>query len=340
MIRKIALFALLAAAPVMAQDAASSVGALVRDYRNSLVLIESPLGKGSGFVCNIRGSTFLVSNAHVLAGARGPIFKTLDGAKITVGAGAVAVGHDVARLAVGAAQRPFEMMDGVDNAASIGDEIVVLGNSEGAGVIAPIRGKIVGLGPNLVEVDAPFVPGNSGSPIVHVNSGKAIGVATYLTVNRTEAGTQIQLREPVVRRFGYRLDSVATWQPVAWPAFYAQADELQRIEAFTGDLVRVLQDLGKNHTLSPGVHTHPAISRRIDEWRSIAMRRGTSPRDLQSADQNILSFLKVACQSDITAARPRISYDFFQRALVKEEAERKSMAEVFTKIIAEMRKSP
>jgi len=107
--------------------------------------------------------------------------------------------------------------------------VVVAGNAEGGGVINTIKGKIVGLGPQLVEVDAPFSAGQQWEPDRAFETGKVIGVATYLTIKKYDAATKEVLKAPVVRRFGYRLDSVKTWQPVNWPAFYAQAAEVQAI---------------------------------------------------------------------------------------------------------------
>lgn len=95
--------------------------------------------------------------------------------------------------------------------AAIGDEVGVDGNSQGASVVTELKGKIVGLGPGLVEVDAPLVPGNSGSPILYVKSGKVIGITSY--VKRREHD-EISKDSGVaeVRRFGYRLDAIKTWQ--------------------------------------------------------------------------------------------------------------------------------
>ena len=36
----------------------------------------------------------------------------------------------------------------------------------------------------------PLYPGNSGSPIIHVKTGKVIGVATYLIVKQHDASTR------------------------------------------------------------------------------------------------------------------------------------------------------
>ena len=55
--------------------------------------------------------------------------------------------------------------------------------AKGGGVINTIISQLTGIGSNLVESDAQFVHGNSGSPIIDVKNGKVIGVATYLTYN-------------------------------------------------------------------------------------------------------------------------------------------------------------
>ena len=144
-------------------------------------------------------------------------------------------------------------MKDVDANAAIGDSVVVLGNAEGGGVVNTIIGKIVGIGPNLVEIDAPFVPGNSGSPIVHLKSGKVIGVATYLVTNQYDLSTNQHLKKPVVRRFGYRVDSVKAWQPVNWRLFDLQAAEMENITRLTDDLYDFFRDLDENRGPS-----HPA----------------------------------------------------------------------------------
>ncbi len=308
---------------------------LVQDYRNGLVFVEGSQGRGSGFICNLQGHKLLISNAHVLAGIQAPVFKLLDRSPIQVGQASVAVGHDIAVLAVANGGKPFEAMESVDTTAAIGDAVVVLGNSEGAGVIKPLEGKIVGLGPDLVEVDAQFVPGNSGSPIIHKPSGKVIGVATYLMMRRfgDENGKGVKTE---VRRFGYRLDSVKKWQPIVWPAFYAQAAEVAKVEGLTGDLVRFLQDLstGKIH---PELHQNPVIKPRLDSWLEVRRRKGVSPHDKEMADENLLSFLKLACQTDVTQARQRLTYDYFIRELDQEENDRRELSAVFTKLVTLLR---
>ena len=321
---------------VFSGDAQERTAEMVKAHRNNLVFVSGSDGAGSGFLAKFGPKVYLVTNAHVAAGIKGAGFQTLQGEKVQAGTAAIAVGHDLF-LMQSAAGEPFEVMNGVDSGASIGDDIVVLGNAEGAGVINTIMGKIVGFGPNLVEVDAPFQPGNSGSPIIHLKSGKVIAAATYLTYRKYDPATKQPVKDPVVRRFGYRLDSVKTWQPVLWPTLFAQAKEMETIEALTKDLDKFLVDLNDGKVNS-SAHSNPAIKTRIDAWLA-SKSRGLSLRDRQSANQSFLSFLKVTCQSDIIAARSRFTYDYFQRALSEEDKIRVQMGDFFDKLIKDLQAS-
>ena len=324
------------AAPEAGAGIAASAAELVKIHRNNLVFVSGADGSGSGFIASYGGANYLFTNAHVAAGIKGAGFKSLDGTKPAIGVPSVAVGHDVFRFALPPGGKPMEVMQDVDQNASIDDAVAVLGNAEGGGVINALRGRIVGIGPNLVEVDAAFVPGNSGSPIIHLKSGKVIGVATYLVIKNYDAATKEKMKEPVVRRFGYRLDSVKTWQPVTWQSFYAQAAEMTAVETLTEDLAKFIGDLADDSKVTPGMHSNPAIKTRIDQWQADKKKR-QSPRDAATVNENFIAFLKVACQSDITAARQHLTYDYFQRGLTENQQDRTAIAEILDKIIREIR---
>jgi len=224
-------------------------------------------------------------------------------------------------------------MQNVDQNAAIGDAVVVLGNAEGGGVVNTIIGKIVGIGPNLVEIDAPFVPGNSGSPIVHLKTGKVIGVATYLEIKQYDLTTEKKLPQPVVRRFGYRVDSVRGWQAVNWPAFNAQAVQMESIEKLTDDLSDFFEDIAENNgVVTVGRHTNPVIANQINDWVA-ARSQNLSAEDKAAADTNFLSFLKIACRTDVTTAQSQITYDYFRRELADQKQARDEMSKGFEQLI-------
>jgi hypothetical protein len=132
--------------------------------------------------------------------------------------------------------------DHAEQSLQIGAEIVVAGNSEGEGVVREIPGKLVGLGPDRIEVDAEFVPGNSGSPILLKSTGQVIGVATYMKIPRSLRGSTksvTSLNE--VRRFGYRMDTIANWIKPATPErIMREGQKLVELEQTMSVVVSIL----------------------------------------------------------------------------------------------------
>jgi hypothetical protein len=319
--------------PEMRQKASD----IVKEYHNSLVFVTGGNASGSGFIAALGGSNLLFPNAHVAAGINDATFKTLDDTAVQGGAASVAVGRDVFCMAMPAGGKPLEVMQDVEANAAIDDDVAVLGNAGGEGVINTITGKITGIGPGLVEVDAPFVPGNSGSPIIHLKSGKVIGVATYLVINNYDTTTNEKNAKPVIRRFGYRIDNVKSWQAVNWQTFRAQAAEMGKIETLTADLYDLFRDMQENKgSITPGRHTNPVIKGRIDQW--FEDRTSTrSAADENAANANFFSFLKVACQSDVAAAKQHMTYDYFQRDLASEQQDRDEMSKAFEEIVKNLR---
>ncbi|MDR3401786.1 MAG: trypsin-like peptidase domain-containing protein [Chthoniobacter sp.] len=322
--------------PVPDRAELGNAAGLVKTYHDSLVFVQGSNGSGSGFLAKFNNATFLFTNAHVAAGVKGAAFKTLDGDKVQLGAtSAVAVGHDVVLMQATSVGLPFDLMQGVDKEASIGDAIVVLGNAEGAGVVNTIMGKIVGIGPNLVEVDAPFQPGNSGSPIIHLKTGKVIGVATYLTIKKVDTVTKTRLSAPTIRRFGYRLDSIKSWQSINWPAFSAQADTMESIESLTKDLVKLINDIDRTGRITASMTNNAAIKSRIESWQS-QFHSHMSKTDIEAMNTNFIGYLKSLCKGDILAAHSTVTYDYFQRKLTDEERDRNAIAEVFASAMQSM----
>ena len=305
----------------------------VQTYHDSLVFVTGTEGAGSGFVAAMGNGNYLVTNVHVVAEIPDAAFKKLDGATVQGGSPSMAVGEDIFCMALPAGGTPLPIMREVDSNAAIGDDVAVLGNAEGQGVINTLIGRIVGIGPNLVEVDAPFVPGNSGSPIIHLKTGKVIGVATYYVTNAYSVTTKRKLVRPEIRRFGYRLDGVNKWQPVNWGALWQQRNQMESIEKRTADLYAFFVDLDDNRgAVTPSRHTDPIFKNRIKDWID-ANRDRSTPADRMTAAANFISFLKTACESDITIAQRQVTYDYFQRKLADQKQYRDAMAKRFEEIL-------
>jgi hypothetical protein len=305
-------------------------GELVNQYRSDLVLIEGKAGKGSGFVGEIKGRKFLVTNAHVLAAITEPRFRLLDNSVLKLDpAAAVALGHDLVIWSVAEGGTGIASMQAMASEVKIGDAVVVPGNVGGEGVINALQGEVTGIGPDRIEITAPIEPGSSGSPIIHVKSGKVIGVATYLKIKqRFDSVEDLDRNSETIRRFGYRLDSVRVWQPIDWKRFYAEAARMEKIKHTSEDLgvavVAATFGLGK---MSDSVHS-PDVRTALENYQ-IAVKQ--QPAQKAQAARNLREWLRSASQSDIAAAKGSFTYDFFKRQFEEEEHARQEFADALGK---------
>lgn len=192
----------------------------------ALAIVKTPGGSGSGFVVQFGGKDskkYLVTNEHVSRGGAPIELISIQGAKIEVVSIEPANVGDLVRMELKDQSFQGALKIGL-NQQSIGADVCIYGNSDGAGVATEISGKILGVGPDRIEVSADFVRGNSGSPIVFTD-GLVAGVATYVMktpgIDWVKEGTRFQ----ETRRFGMRLD-VVKWVPVSSNEYYAQVNAL------------------------------------------------------------------------------------------------------------------
>ena len=326
-------------APGAAQSEPQSASDVVATHPANLVFVSDggTGGAGSGFVCEFHGKPALITNIHVVAGMRAPRFTGLDNIPVKVaGNPACAVGHDILHYALppDAPIPKLRVAPKLEDVAAIGDKVFVLGNSEGARVIAPLSGTISGLGPDLIEVTAEFVPGNSGSPIIHAKSGLVIGIATYLKM-RDQKWISGDSKDAKIRRFGYRLDSVKNWQPVDWTVFTKERAEVEKIQQLTIDLANLLGDM-KDGRINFAAHKNPAIATHINNFRDKISSR-LSATDHAAAVNSFLRFMRSVSQQDITDANTRVRYDYFRRTVADEKQVRTLFTEIFDKLVKELR---
>lgn len=319
-----------AAAP--ASPASATPEDLIRRHGDAFIVVKDREGAGSGFICQVGGKAYLFTNIHVVAGMTQPTFTRLDGLALRPGAADAAVGHDILRFALETPPaRPLTAMTDFSKEISIGDDVVVLGNSGGGGVITSIPGKVVGIGPDRIEVSAEFIPGNSGSPIIHMRTGQVVAVATYLTSRYEEfagpggggggsgessaATPRAGPGSVVVRRFGYRLDSVRTWEPVNWSIFMQESLYLRRISLLTEDIFDFLSALRAGQQPSFATET---LRRPATEWFNVVRSKGRSEADRLRITQGFLSTLRSMVRSDVAAVEGRVRYSFFREDLRQE----------------------
>jgi Trypsin-like peptidase domain len=227
-------------------------------YSKYLLLVEGDRGRGSASIIEFRGNPLIVTNAHVLSGNNRVDFRTLNNRVLTAGTFGVARDVDIAVFTQDEMEGGLKILEDADQNAAVGDEILVLGNSLGKAVATELRGKIVGIGPELIEVDAKFVSGNSGSPIIHVKSGKVIALATFATWQEPDPLVEDSPFKEV-RRFGVRIDTISTWEYPTWEKFAGEAQQLaSSIRAFNS-LITLANDIGDDGYLDALLYTEAEV---------------------------------------------------------------------------------
>ena len=245
--------------------AASTASPITKSHEpghRGIVLAEGDVGKGTGFFANQNGKTYIYSNAHVFSGNKAMKFTSVSGEIVNCKTFEVSATADMVRFSIAGDYPAYDVMELVDQSVDLGDEVYVLGNSQGEGTITKLVGKVTGIGPEKIEVDAPFVSGNSGSPVIHASTGQVIGIATYAVrrkVDWTTKGTPFSS----ARRFAVRIDTATRWESPTWDRFVKEAQALRDFEStnvllacfsayYSGDLespIELYEDLLKQHGL-------------------------------------------------------------------------------------------
>lgn len=210
-----------AAGSARAQQAqAESLPELVRRVKPSVVAIVTydakgePLLSGSGFF--IRPGQVL-TNLHVVEGARRVEVKTLDGkGRIYPSRGTLDYDEeaDLAILSVDVPHERTRVSELTNSLPEEGEGVFVIGNPlrlEGSvsdGIVSAVR-EVPNLG-KIIQTTAPISHGNSGSPVFNYR-GQVVGVVTVKVTN----GQNINLALASARLASLKPDRLTTYDALA-----------------------------------------------------------------------------------------------------------------------------
>lgn len=159
----------------------------VRDYGESVVVVRSPGGLGSGFIINKKG--YIITNFHVIKGQKHINVTRFKKAErelkriVHKDVRIVAIDsfHDLAVLQVkeDIGQVSRSMILSPDDKVTVGEKVFVIGNPLGLertvteGVLSHTSRSFAGK--VFLQIDAAINPGNSGGPLFN-SRGQVIGV--------------------------------------------------------------------------------------------------------------------------------------------------------------------
>jgi serine protease Do len=186
-------------------------------------------GAGSGFVIDPAGT--IVTNSHVVAGARSISVELADGTELDADLVAQDPGRDLAVLSVDGGDLPA-LEIGDSTGLGVGDPVVAIGNALGldgdltvtSGIVSakdrdvPVTREITLRG--TIQTDAAINPGNSGGPLVDAQ-GRVVGINSAGALGAQSVGFAIPIDDamPV-------LESLARGEVPAQPFLGVQTADL------------------------------------------------------------------------------------------------------------------
>ncbi len=211
----IALLTLVGARKISAPATATShVHASIKPALEATVTVFTDQGSGSGFVISTNG--YIVTNHHVIEGAKRVQVAGQDGRKIAAQVVESNQSRDLAILKVAEGNwSPVELGD-MDTVGT-GDTVFAIGSPGGIdtvlqltatrGIVSSVRDFPSAANPNIkvqyIQTDAAINSGNSGGPLVN-EGGKVIGVNTLKIVGVGKQGLGFAISVDEIKKLYFR----------------------------------------------------------------------------------------------------------------------------------------
>ena len=167
---------------------------IYNQLKDSVVLIETNLGLGSGFVYDINGH--IITNQHVIDGADTIQVTFLDGNITSASLIGMDIYSDLAVVKVDPqVTNLYPVVLGSSSELRVGEPVAAMGNPFGlsdtltVGIVSSLERTLTAVGNyviiDIIQLDAAVNPGNSGGPLVNL-LGQVVGVNTAI---QSETGT-------------------------------------------------------------------------------------------------------------------------------------------------------
>jgi S1-C subfamily serine protease len=174
-------------------SASSDFSGIIDQSIKGVVTVKTDISQGTGFIITDDG--YIVTNYHVIEGAKAASIYTYDGVQHSVSLMGYDSNLDIALLKIGGSYNKLALSD--SNDVQIGEKVIAIGNplglqfSASEGIVSAVNRQ----GPNgldaYIQTDAALNPGNSGGPLIDT-SGKVIGINNYKVGNSESIGFALE----------------------------------------------------------------------------------------------------------------------------------------------------
>ena len=162
-------------------SASSDFSSIIEGAIESVVTVRTDISQASGFV--IADNGYVVTNAHVLDGARAAGVITYDGEMHSVSLIGTNSDLDIILLKIGkTGYKPLTLAN--SDSVQVGEKVIAIGNPLGLqfsvseGIISAMNREGENGLKAYIQTDAALNPGNSGGPLINTN-GEVVGINNY-----------------------------------------------------------------------------------------------------------------------------------------------------------------
>ncbi|WP_309380486.1 S1 family peptidase [Cerasicoccus frondis] len=266
---------------------------LTPEELTAIVVIEGDKGVGAGFFCKIRGRDFIVTNQQVLTGHSQLRIRTIDGTPVKAKEIYGAIGHDLAMIAVDDSLSSLTADELVDDDTSVGQQVVIPGIKLGGGVVTQVPGEVTNIGPNRIDLQANFVDGNNGSPIINLKTREVIAVAAKIGDGKN------------AKWEGYRIDSVTQWEQINWYKWQRQHDLVAKLSS---DSLALYQYLSNDNAFYNNYELREYYDDYLEAMSDKKQNLDYYERQTRLFVQHLINFAK----RDLEDANKTQFYDYFK----------------------------
>jgi len=185
--------------PVRERHAVTQPPSKYDDFLNAVVVVRSSKAVASGFFVHKAGK--IITNHHVVGSDPTVSVKLRSGTVLIGTVMATDARSDLALVSVPQESPSWLELARTDE-GGIGAEVIAIGTPEGLswsvskGIVSAFRDLS---GAQVVQTDAPINKGNSGGPLILLDSGRVVGIATFGIRKDMAEGLNFAVAAPTIR---------------------------------------------------------------------------------------------------------------------------------------------
>jgi|GEM_PF-2938246 len=292
-----------------------------------LVTLEGDFGVRGGFIGVYRERPVLFTSSLVggrerKGASRGNVKARLsEGTPVGLGDSLIAADRPLLMLAQNARKQGIPVAHDLEAEAAVGDAVALLGARSGGIITEENSGTLTAIGPQTIGISAAITPGDDGSPVVHLKSGKVIGVVSSRLTHTLEVTGGAGRFSAEEKQVVSRLDNAVPWTGLPWARLNQECARLSGMDTRTEDLWHLAMDISQNGSVTRWAdHTRSgnAIASLVTEWKR-ENERNRRPSKAQSVNdrRRFVSSAVMSTRSDLPSY-PSQEFTGYHQTLIGE----------------------